>query len=259
MLQLNDIRRYKDILLYRTIAQLKAESKNMYLGYVWFVLEPVLSTAILYVVFSVLRGKGDSEMVLFIFIGMMAWQWFEGSISMGMQGIRSKLHIHNTMHIPKFLFPLVDVLANTWKYLWLLIVLVVLVNILGFFVNVHYFYLPIVLLVQMVVIIGLTIPLAIACTYMMDFATVVSSVMRLLFFVSGIFFPISTVPEELLFYFKLNPMARLMNAQRDIFLYDRAPNFMDLGYCLAFGVACLALGILMNRAIDRKLVKSVSA
>lgn len=257
--RLSNIIRYKDILRYRTLAQLKAESKNNYLGYIWFLLEPLISTAILYVVFGLIMGNRGSDMVLFILIGMMIWQWFEGSTTLGMNGISEKSGILNTVSIPKFLFPMVSVLANTWRFIWVYLVVVALAHMLGFYLNWNYLWLPLVLGVQLFFIIGITLPLAIVVAYMPDFANLVSSLFRLLFFLSGIFFTVERVPEGALPYFNLNPVALLMNANRDVLLHAQAPDLSNLFYCFVFGGTAMAVGIGWSVKIDKKIMKAIPA
>lgn len=250
--------RYRDILWYRTVAQLKAESNNNYLGYIWFVLEPLISTLILYLVFGFIMGNRGSEMVLFILIGMMIWQWFETSLMTGINGIREKIGILQTIRISKFIFPVVSVFANTWKFFWVFLVLLVLANALGFVANASYLWLPLVLLVQLTFIVGLTIPLAILVTYMPDFVNLISSILRLLFFLSGIFFSVDRVPEQLRDAFLANPVALLMNAFRSIILEARAPDLANLAYCSTWGLVAMVLGLAWSRHVDRRIIKSIS-
>ena len=41
--------RYLDIILFRTLANLKAEAQKTYVGYIWWFLEPLINTAVFYV------------------------------------------------------------------------------------------------------------------------------------------------------------------------------------------------------------------
>ena len=87
------ISRYRDIIVYRTIAGVKAESRQNYLGYLWYVLEPLLTTVIFYLAFAKLMGRGGKEYVMFLLIGLISWQWFESSCLQAAGSIKAKLHI----------------------------------------------------------------------------------------------------------------------------------------------------------------------
>jgi len=251
--------RYKDILAYRTLAQLKSESRNNYLGYIWFILDPLIGTVILYFVFGILNGNRTSEYVLFLLTGMMVWQWIEGSIMMGVGSITAKIGILNVVPMPKYLFPIVSIMANTWKFLCVFLVLILLAHILGFYASVAYLTLPLVFFVGLLFIVGLGIPLSLIVTYMPDFINLISSLFRLLFFLSGIFFTIDTVPQTLLPYFNANPIALLMHAFRNILIDGAMPSFADLFYCACVGTILLIAGIFLCHRIDKKILKSVNA
>jgi len=251
--------RYKDILWFRTLAHLKAETNNNYLGYIWLFLEPAISTAILYLVFGVISGNRSSDLVLFILTGMMVWQWFESSIMMGAHGIREKLHILNNVRMPKYLFPVVSVFANTWKFLCVFLILIVLTNLVGFHAGIAYIYIPLVFFVQVLLIIGLTIPFAIFVAYMPDFVNILSSGFRLLFFLSGIFYSRAAVPDKLIPYFDLNPVAHVMDAFRAILISNEAPSMPAMIYCAIFGAIPLTIGIGLSLWLDQKIIKSISA
>lgn len=227
----------RDIIFYKFLGLLKAESTSNMLGYLWYFLEPLLQTLILYIVFGLLLGRGDILFVLHILIGIMVWQWFESSLCVASLGIKNHLGIHNVIKLPLFVYPSVILLSQLWKLIWLKTIIIVFSLFLGFYPNLYYFQLPIVLFTAFSFIASLTLTLSIIVTYFSDFLLFVSSILRLLFFFSGIFFYRDVVPENLLFYFDLNPIALIMDMFRDIIILGVPPNFKSLIYCLSLTFA----------------------
>lgn len=250
--------RHAHILFYRTKAQIKAEAQNNYLGYFWFLLEPLLTTAVLYFVFGFLLGSRGPEAALFILVGILIWQWFSAGFTSGMVSLREKLPILQAVKVPKYLFPLVNILAATWKFLWVFLVLILLANGLGFSLNLSYLWLPLPFLVMLLLIIGLAMPFSIAVAFMPDLTMFVNSILRLLFFLSGIFFTIEVVPEHLQDWFLANPIARLMISFRVILIEGQSPDLGSLFYCLLWGLGALVVGIVVNYWTKGSIVKSVS-
>ena len=250
--------RHLNILVYRTRAQLKAESQNNYLGYFWFVLEPALMTAILYFVFGFLMGNRGSEMVLFILTGILIFQWFNTAFNSGIGGIRAKIGILQTIAIPKYLFPLVNILAESWKFVWVFLILLLLANLIGFPINAAYIHLPLLSTVTLLFIIGMTLPFSVIVAFMPDFITLTNSVLRLLFFLSGIFYGLEVVPENLRPLFLANPVALLMNGYRAILIDGVAPDSGQIFYCFLCGLSGLIIGIVGSRLADGRIIKAVS-
>ncbi len=250
--------RYKDIVWYRTLAQLKSESRQNYLGYVWFLLEPILTTAVLYLIFGIALGHRSSDFVFFLIVGLTVWQWFETSLTEGMVSIRAKLHIMNQIPLPKYLFPLVHIFASTWKFICVFAVLIIFTYFFGFSPNLNYIYLPSIFIAQLTLIIGLSLPLAVLNTYYADTFRVYHSVMRILFYVSGCFFSVEKVPADLHLLFYSNPMAGLITSYRSILIYNTPPSIALILYPFAFGLIFCIIGVIICNNIDKKLLKTVS-
>jgi lipopolysaccharide transport system permease protein len=256
---ISDLARYKDIIIYRTLANLKSESRNNYMGYLWFLLEPMLNTAIFYLVFGVLMGNKGPDFVAFLLIGITAWQWFEAGINEGMNGISSKIHIMREIPLPKYLFPIVNVMTVTLKFLFVLAVLIGFSLIFGFFPNKFYLLLPLVILTQFILIAGIAIVAALLVAYFSDSAKIIQAVLRVLFYASGIFFATDKIPSHLKPLFYINPMAGLMNAFRDIILFSKMPNTLHLAYALCVGLTLFSIGIWLCSKVDKELLKTATA
>jgi ABC-type polysaccharide/polyol phosphate export permease len=256
--------RYRDIVWYRTIAALKAEARQNFLGYVWFLLEPALTTAILYVAYVLILHSGGPARVAMLLLGTICWQWFESSVMQGMLGIRTKLHIMMHFSLPKYIFPLVGIFTNTWKFLCVFLVLLAVCAFCGYPPNIRFLYLPLVLAAQLTLIIGVALPLAIAVAYVNDVTTITSSIFRLLMFISGVFFTVVALPPNIaavplsgtaLFYFYLNPMAGLIESYRVIVLGNQAPDGYKLIYAVLCGLLLGTVGVAWSIYVDGKILK----
>lgn len=254
---LQNLVRYKDIVWYRTLAQLKSESKQFYLGYIWFLLEPAIATAILYLVFGVILNNKSSEFVVFLVVGLTVWQWFEAAVNEGMMGLKMKLPILSQIPLPKYLFPLVQVFSATWKFAFVFMIVLLFAWICGFAPNIHYPALLLVLGAQLMLIIGITLPAAVATAYMEDTMRVVQSVFRLLFYLSGIFYSTDKVPDNLKTLFYTNPMAGLIEGYRKIIMENTLPNMGLVAYAFGFGVVLATIGVMACVYVDKKIMKSV--
>ncbi|MGB0418928.1 MAG: ABC transporter, partial [Opitutales bacterium] len=62
------LHQYRGILFYRTIASLRADARGMYLGYIWWFLEPVLNTALYYLIFGVLLGSKTPDFITYLLL-----------------------------------------------------------------------------------------------------------------------------------------------------------------------------------------------
>jgi lipopolysaccharide transport system permease protein len=249
------LKRHYGIILYRTIAGIKSEARQNYLGYLWFLLEPLLSTAVLYLAFAQIIGKAGPDYVVFLLLGILTWQWFESSCILGSTAIKAKYGVLSQFNLPKYIFPMVSILVNTWKFSCVFIVVLIIAAIFGYPPNEHFIYLPILLFLQFFLIVGVTLPLSIGATLMNDLLAVVSSIFRLLFFLSGIFFDSSLVPENLRDWFYTNPMAVFIESYRAVILNGCAPDFSHLSEAGLISLGFLLLGMSLHLYYDKKILK----
>lgn len=251
--------RYKDIILYRILAGLKSEARKSYLGYVWFILEPALSTGVLYFAMSHLTGQRGAAAVFTILIGTLVWQWLEGSVMFSSGSILGKYHVHIQVPLPKYLFPLVDIGTNTVRFacafaLMLLACLLFVPGLQPFAL----LWLPILLILQLALIVGLGLIVSIVVALVPDLRMVLAAIFRMLFFVSGIFFTAERVPAHLLPWFHANPIAVLIESYRAVILGGHAPDFTLLAHAALGAIGLIAAGVIVQTWFDKRLLKLVN-
>lgn len=251
--------RYKDIIFYRTLAGLKSEAQKNYLGYLWFVFEPLISTAVLYFAMSHATGQRGAGAAFGILVGMIAWQWFEGSVMLSSAALTTKFHVHMQVPLPKYLFPLVDIGTNTVRFACAFALVLAVCLVFGAGPSPALLWLPVVLLLQLALIVGLSLGVSIGVTLMPDLRVLLQSLFRLLFFVSGIFFTADKVPAHLLGWYHANPMAVFIESYRAIILDARPPDARLLLLTLPPIVVFFSVGCLVQRRYDKRLLKLTNA
>jgi len=251
----NTALRYKDIVFYRTLAGLKSEARKNYLGYLWFIFEPLLSTGVLYFAMSQLTGNRGAAAVLTILVGMLVWQWFEGSIMLSAASISTKFHVHMQVPLPKYLFPLVDIGTNTVRFACAFVLVLAVCLFLAHGPSLMLLWLPVLLLLQLALIIAFSLVISIGVTLMPDLRVLLQSLFRLLFFVSGIFFTAERVPEHLLPAFHANPISVLIESYRAVILDGQPPHTGRLAYIAVLTAVLFLAGGLIQSYFDKRLLK----
>ncbi|MDM8547028.1 ABC transporter permease [Candidatus Venteria ishoeyi] len=236
--------RYFELVLYKTYADLKAESERTYLGFLWWVFEPILFMGVFYVIFGLLMKRGTEDFVPFLLIGLTTWQWLKSCISHGALSITNGRHLMQRVHLPKVIFPIVVILTDSVKFVFIFVLLLIFLWLSGYTPNLNYWALPLVLFTQLLVIIAVTLLEAAIVPFVPDLRFVIETVLHALFFLTGIFFNAADiVPEEFKFYFYLNPMANLIEDYRNILMYDRLPDFSSLAVIAACSLFTIWLAV----------------
>lgn len=206
----------------------RADSERNYLGVIWWVLDPLIMMAVFYLVFGVFMRRNIENFVPFLLIGLVMWRWFETSVRQIMNSIVRNRSFVERLAFHKLVFPVSTLLTQTFQFLFSLIILFVVLNLYGIHVNVYYLaFLPI-LLIELLLICAVGFPLAAIVPFVPDVEAFFIHVLRILFYFSGIFYVGRDLSEKIQWLFWLNPMANVLEAQRQCLMYQQWPDWRPM-------------------------------
>jgi lipopolysaccharide transport system permease protein len=241
---------YRDLVLYKAMAGLRSEAARNYLSFLWWVLEPLLSMLVFYIVFGLLIQRGTEDFVPFLLIGLVSWHWFANTIKHSMTSIYGNGRLMNHVDLPKVIFPSVVIVMDLVKFSFVLLMLLLFLWLYGFDIGLPYLALPLVLGTQFLLIIGLSYLAAAIIPFIPDLRFLVDTLLHLAFFLSGIFYAGASIPEQYRFYFYLNPMANLIEAYRDIFMDNAWPDWTPLLVITLFSITVVYAGQRLIRRFE---------
>lgn len=244
------IQRYLSLIYYKTYADLRAESERTYVGFLWWIVEPIVSMAVYYLVFSVILNRGGEDYVAFLFAGVVPWRWFQTTIMRGSSSILSARGLMQEVYLPKMVLPVVALLVDTFKFLVVLVLLLAFVLISGHPVTSAYLALPLLLLTELLVIGALTLFAAALIPFVPDLRVVLQNLLRLLFFLSGVFYDLDRFSPEAQHWLRLNPMAVLLESFRQVLLEGEWPNLVRVGAFAAGALVILVAALWLLRRYD---------
>lgn len=254
----------KDLLFYLVKSGLKAEHRNSYLGYFWWLLDPLLNVLVYYfLVVIVLDRGGDFENYpLFLVIGLVAWRWISTTINSSSKSILRYSSIINQVALPKALFPLSFTLTQLFNFMFGLIVIAGFLAIYGVMPTWYALYLPLIIVIQLVVHIALGLVLGYITIFVRDIENLMTYITRIFFYASPIIWEggrligSGKIPDVFVPLIEYNPVAILVTAYRDILMNHQAPNFIGLG---ALFVISIGITIFMLRYYSKNEHKIIKA
>jgi lipopolysaccharide transport system permease protein len=207
--------------------------------------------AVFYVVFAKLFERGGEDFISFLLLGVTAWMWFQQSVLRAAQSVRKATGLTLQVYVPKYVFPFSAVLFGFFKHILVMLVLALLLFVLvtPSLVWLQYF---LVSAVQLLFITAISTILAALIPFIPDLTKVLSPLMRMTMFLSGIFYHVSLIPEQYVEYFRYNPMAGLIMEYRKVILNSQLPDFVYLGKVALYSSIILAFGLWLLWKFDRK-------
>ena len=251
-------RRFWRYAIFRAYLRLVSEASKYYLGWFWWFLEPAALIGVLYLVFTHIRPTEVDNFVFFLVVGVTTWLWFSHAVANATQSLVVAKTLVSQFKLPKLVFPMVVVFTSCYRQLFLLPVVLILIGV-GLGWSVHWIALPLLLLAQLLLIVAVATTTAFLCTWIADLRFVVNAGLQLLMFCSGVFFPLSALPEPFATILRLNPMAVLIENYRLVLLDGAWPDVAWLGVVL--GVSVLWIGSVqwVFRRHDQMLTRRIVA
>ncbi len=241
-------KRHAELLYHCALSELKRDSDRAYFGMLWWVLDPLIYLATFYLIFEVILQRGGPGFVHFLLTGLVFWRWFDSSVRLSAFSIRRYNGIISQVYLPKMLLPLIIVTSNLMKFGLVLTLFTVFLLVSGYSPAESWLAIPVLLLTQLVLVVGASLLVAAVIPLVPDLMQLVNYGMTLMFFMSGIFFRVSSVDEPLRSVLYFNPMAGMLSAWREVLLSQAYPAWSQLAYVLACGLVLGALGSwLLNR------------
>ena len=228
-----------ELIKYKAACDLKAESERTYLGVAWWILEPLIFMGIYYFVFGILLQRGTQNFVPYLMVGIVFFQWFATSVEQGQRSILANKNLYKMIPIEKIIFPFIAIIKSLFKFFFGILILSAFLFFFNCEITVYYLYLPLLMLLELLLILGITLVLSAIVPFIPDLANFITHAMRMLLYCSGIFYTTDFIPERYISLFYMNPMAVHIHSYRNILLYEQAPEYIS--NLLVWGVISILL------------------
>ncbi len=250
--RLVEILRYRELLYNLVVRDLKVRYKNSVLGVAWSLLNPLFMMLVFTVVFTVMQPSNIERFPLFVLCALLPWDFFRSSVTVATGSIVNNAHLVKKVYFPRELLPLSVVLSSLVNFLLALIVLFGMMAVVGAPFTLRLFYLPLLILTQVIFSAGMALLLSAVNVFYRDTQYIMEVLMLGWFFVTPIFWDHNILPEASQFLgiiwpvrrltFILNPMASLISAYRDILYFGRRIDIYFLSRTVVTAVVFLVIG-----------------
>jgi lipopolysaccharide transport system permease protein len=211
---------------------------------------------VLVFVFSRLLDLGIEDFPVFVFTGLLAWTWFTTGVTEAATSLLAHRHLLFQSRFPALTIPLVAVAVPVVDVVLALPVLAVLLAAYGE-LHATALLLPLALLVQFVLMVGIAWLTATASVFLRDVPNLVGLVLGVGFYLTPVFYDRDVVPDDYRWVLDLNPLATLIELDRALLLGTDLPAAAPLAGLLALTAVVAVAGWLAFRAAAGVLVDHV--
>jgi lipopolysaccharide transport system permease protein len=234
------------------LQDLKARYQDTLLGFVWPLVYPVLFAGVLVFLFQYVLELNVRRFSSFVLIGVLGYTWFRTAISQATRCITANRNLARRPGFMTEVLPVIAVTISLFDFLLAIPILVLVVALGGSQLSYALFSIPLLILIQFVLTLGIAFLLATVNLVFRDTAHLVDIVLMLGFFLTPIFYDIEQVPERLRLVYYLNPLVPLLRGYREAISGGSWPHEWAMAILALLGIALTIAGWrIFNKYVNR--------
>ena len=240
---MRELYRYRDLIKHLIGRELKVRYRRSAIGFLWTMLQPLLTLLVLHVVFSNIFRFEVKGYSVYALSGIVFWNFFSQGIVSSMNSLKTHAYILQKVPVPLAVFPLTTVLSGLVNLLFALVPLLALVIVTGHGMSPAILFLPVAIVVVVIFTLGAGLMLSPLAVFFSDVVELVSVVLTMLYFLTPIFYPKEIVSGHSWYWIvRYNPVRSILEVFRDPIFLMKIPPVTHFAVALLLSLVALALG-----------------
>lgn len=254
---ITNIWNYRHLTVKLAISDFKLRYKNSILGFFWSLVEPLLMLIVLYIIFSFFMRMNVENYQLFLLTGIISWNMLSRGTSMGLNSILGKSSLVSKVYFPREILVISSCITALLMTLLEFVVLGIFMLIFAVMPTITIIYFPFILLIQFILIIGLSFGLASLNVYYRDTQYIWAVILQAGFFASPIIYPLSIIPEKYIWIIRLNPMTHIIGMLRGSIIYSTIPIIQDIIFVMMISFIILVIGYIIFLRFEPRFAEEI--
>jgi lipopolysaccharide transport system permease protein len=239
-LDLAEIWKYRELLYFLTLRDIKIRYKQTLIGVLWVVLQPVLTTAIFTVIFSNFArfDTADIPYPLFALSGLIIWLFIHTSISLAGSSFVNNVNLVTKVYFPRLIVPAAASFSTLFDLLFGVVILIGMMLYFKVSITSQIALAPLFVLLALILSIALGTLFSALNVRFRDVKFALPFLLQVWMITSPIFYPSNLLSEKWKLVFAINPLTGILDGFRSSLFgapFDWA----------VIGVSCVSLIVLM--------------
>lgn len=267
-LNLNEVWRYRDLLVLFVKRDITTVYKQTILGPLWFLIQPLFTSIIFTLVFNNLGSISTGSIPPFLFnlAGITAWNYFTACFTGTSDTFRANAGIFGKVYFPRVIMPMSITISNLMKFgiqLLIFIVFYIYFTLKGFEIspNLHLLLFPIYVIMMALLGLGLGMTISSMTTKYRDLNVLVGFAISLLMYVSAVPYPLSEAREKLPGWVAdlvaYNPLTQIIEGFRYMMLNTGTFSWLGFFYTLIVSVVIFLVGLVIFNRTEKSFIDTV--
>lgn len=234
--------KYRNLFQELVIKDIKLKYRRSFLGYLWSVLNPLLTMLVMWAVFVHMFRFEIENYPTYLIIGQTIFAFMTEATTNAIFSITSNASLIKKVYVPKYIFTMSKVTSSLVNLLFSLVAMILVFVINGIQFHLKMIFIPFIILEVYIFSMGLGLLLAQAAVFFRDIQYIYSVLTTAWMYLTPIFYPVDSLSQGMQkLITTINPMYSYIAQFRMLVLENQMPSFdMIMDGCL---IAVVILGI----------------
>lgn len=237
--------------------ELKRKYSRSRLGILWSVLSPLLSMAVLSLVFSAMFRKSIENYPVYYLTGFILWNFFTTATNTAMTALADNQTLILQVKFPREVFPFARVYTAFVNFLYSLIAYGIILLIFGIRLSAAVFLFPVIVFFIFLFSLGMGYLLSVLYVFFGDVRHLYSVFLTLWMYLSALFYPLELLPETMQRLIWQNPIYNFIAAARDCILYGTLPRSAVMIRIFVCGIGMYGAGKFVFQKSQSKVIQKL--
>ncbi len=248
---------YAFVIRQLTSREIKRKYARSYLGIVWSVLNPLLSMAVLSLIFSQLFRRSIENYPIYYLTGYILWQMFTGATTAAMTTLVDNKPLLLKVKFPMDLFVLTRVYTALINLGYSLAAYVVMLAVFRIAPKWTMLLSPVIILLLFLFSLGISYMLAAAYVFFGDVKHLYTVALTLWMYCSAIFYPVEQLQGVIRVVIQNNPLYVYIHCMRGAVMTGELPGGTEWLQMVLWGAGACLLGVMVFRKNRNSIMQRI--
>lgn len=266
-LNLKEVWKYRDLLRMYVHRDIVTSYKQTVLGPIWFVIQPLFTTAMYMFVFGGIANISTDGLpqMLFYLSGILCWNYFSECLVRTSNTFSGNANVFSKVYFPRLVVPISATISNLVKAviqlaLFLIIFFYYYYNGADLRPNMHILLFPLMLMMLAGLGMGFGIIISSMTTKYRDLSILFTFVAQLWMYATPVIYPLSAIPAKyssVKWIIELNPLTPIVETMRYAFMGEGSFTWFSFLYSFVFTIVIMVIGAWVFNKVERSFVDVV--
>jgi ABC-2 type transport system permease protein len=248
LFEFTELIRYRFLLWNLISRDLKVRYKRSVLGFLWAMVNPLLTMIVLMLVFLNVFRFDVQNYPIYILSGLLVWQLFARGTATAIRSLLDNSFIYKQIYVPSGVFVAAAIGSALVNLFFALLPLLILTWVMGIPPRLSWLFLPVPVLLAALFALGCGLIISALAVFFADILDIYEVGINAYFYLTPILYPVSILQEPLASFERINPMFHFIDIFRAPLIEGVLPNAGQLGLAALMAlVAALAGWYMFSR------------